>query len=70
MKTDNKNNPLEKDRNTLSLELMNRMKLHGMAQAFRESLNSTYAETMTPTVSSRGYSPMNGITEQAWVSNA
>lgn len=37
----------EKDRNTVSLDLMNRMKLHGMAAAFRESLNSTMAENMT-----------------------
>ena len=37
----------EKDRNAISLDLMNRMKLHGMASAFRESLNSTMAENMT-----------------------
>ena len=38
---------VEKDRNTLTIELMNRMKLHGMAAAFTESLTSTMAETMT-----------------------
>lgn len=38
----------EKDRNTTSLDLMRRMKLHGMASAFEESLSSTFAETMTP----------------------
>lgn len=37
----------EKDRNAVSLDLMNRMKLHGMATAFRQSLNSTMAENMT-----------------------
>ena len=36
------------DRNTISLDLMRRMKLHGMAAAFEESLSSTFAETMTP----------------------
>ena len=38
----------EKDKNAVSLDLMNRMKLHGMAAAFTESLGSTYSETMTP----------------------
>lgn len=38
----------EKDRNSSSLELMQRMRLHGMAEAFAESLQSTFAETMTP----------------------
>ena len=38
----------EKDKNAVSLDLMNRMKLHGMASAFTESLSSTYSETMTP----------------------
>lgn len=38
----------EKDRNAVSLDLMSRMKLHGMARAFRESLDSTMAEAMTP----------------------
>ena len=37
----------EKDRNAVSLDLMNRMKLHGMANAFRRSLSSTMAENMT-----------------------
>ncbi len=38
----------EKDRNSVSMDLMKRMKLHGMAAAFSESLSSTFAETMTP----------------------
>ena len=38
---------LKKDQRPL--DLMNRMKLHGMARAFRESLDSTMlAEAMTP----------------------
>ncbi len=50
METNNKTAPIivEKDRNTVSLDLMNRMKLRGMAAAFSESLSSTFAETMTP----------------------
>ena len=50
METNNKTQPAiqEKDRNAVSLELMNRMKLHGMAHAFKESLHSTIAEAMTP----------------------
>lgn len=38
----------EKDRNSVSLDLMHRMRLHGMAAAFCESLKATFAETMTP----------------------
>ena len=40
METNNLTAPIavEKDRNTLTIELMNRMKLHGMAAAFTESL--------------------------------
>jgi len=50
MDTNNKTAPIspEKDRNALSLDLMNRMKLFGMASAFHESLQSTMAEAMTP----------------------
>ena len=50
METNNRTAPAvaEKDRNAVSLDLMNRMKLHGMAQAFRESLTSTTAEALTP----------------------
>lgn len=50
METNNKTAPInpEKDRNAVSLDLMHRMKLHGMASAFSESLSSTFAETMTP----------------------
>lgn len=49
METNNKTAPIiqEKDRNAVSLNLMNRMKLHGMAAAFSESLQSTIAEAMT-----------------------
>ena len=51
METNNKTAPItpEKDRNAISLDLMHRMKLHGMAAAFTESLSSTFAETMTRT---------------------
>ena len=50
METNNRTAPIapEKDRNTVSLDLMHRMKLNGMAAAFEESLSSTFAETMTP----------------------
>ena len=50
MKTEDKTAPVnpEKDQNTRSLDLMNRMRLFGMAQAFTESLRSTTAEAMTP----------------------
>lgn len=50
METNNKTAPIvqEKDRNTISLELMNRMKLYGMAAAFTESLTSTLSDAMTP----------------------
>jgi hypothetical protein len=49
METNNNTAPVtpEKDRNDISLDLMNRMKLYGMAAAFRESLHSTVAEAMT-----------------------
>lgn len=49
-KTDNKTAPIvqEKDRNQVSLDLMRRMRLHGMAAAFSESLTSTFSEAMTP----------------------
>ena len=50
MKTNETTAPIlaEKDRNAVSLELMNRMKLHCMAAAFTESLSSTFAEAATP----------------------
>ena len=38
----------EKDRNAVSLELMNWIKLYGMAAAFTESLSSTFSEAATP----------------------
>ena len=46
----NKTAPIvhKKDRNQVTLELMRRMKLTGMANAFMESLSATYAEAMTP----------------------
>ena len=48
METNKNTSPVieEKDRNAISLDLMNRMKLHGMASAFRDSPNSTMAENM------------------------
>lgn len=50
METNNRTAPVvqEKERNQVSLDLMHRMRLNGMAAAFTESLSSTYAETMTP----------------------
>lgn len=50
MEINNKTAPItsEKDRNSISLDLMHRMKLSGMAAAFEESLSATFAETMTP----------------------
>lgn len=50
METEDKTAPVvqEKERNQVSLDLMHRMKLHGMVSAFTESLSATYAETMTP----------------------
>ena len=52
METNNLTAPIavEKDRNTLTIELMNRMKLHGMAAAFTESLTSTMAEQCKSTL--------------------
>ena len=40
MEINNKTAPVtgQQDQNTISLDLMSRMKLHGMAEAFRESL--------------------------------
>ncbi len=50
METNNKTTPItaEKDRNSISLDLMHRMHLHGMSAAFSESLQATFAGTMTP----------------------
>ena len=50
METNDKTSPItpEKDRNSVSMDLMHRMHLHGMAAAFSESLQATFAETMTP----------------------
>lgn len=50
METNNKTAPVtqQPDQNTISLDLMNRMKMHGMAEAFRESLAGTAAQSMTP----------------------
>lgn len=36
------------DQKATSLDLMNRMKMHGMAEAFRESLAGTTTQSMTP----------------------
>ena len=48
METNNKTAAIvqEKDKNQVSLDLMHRMKLHGMAAAFTESMTSTVAESM------------------------
>ena len=48
--TNSKTAPIvhEKERNQVTLELMRRMRLTGMANAFMESLSDTYAEAMTP----------------------
>ncbi len=50
METTDKTSPVipEKDRNAVSMDLLHRMRLHGMAAAFAESLQATFAETMTP----------------------
>lgn len=50
MTTDDKTAPVSRqpDQNAISLDLMNRMKMHGMAEAFRESLAGTTAQAMTP----------------------
>lgn len=50
METNSKTAPIspEKDRNSVSLDLMHRMRLNGMAEAFTESLSTTVAEAMTP----------------------
>lgn len=50
METNSKTAPimLEKEQNQVTLDLMRRMRLTGMAAAFEESLASTYAESMTP----------------------
>lgn len=48
METDNKTAPVSAVQDQISLDLMNRMKMHGMAEAFRESLAGTTAQSMTP----------------------
>lgn len=50
METNERTAPVSQqpDQNTISLDLMNRMKMHGMAEAFRESLAGTTAQSMTP----------------------
>ena len=49
METNNKTAPVtgQQDQNAISLDLMSRMKLHGMAEAFRESLAGTTPQSMT-----------------------
>lgn len=53
METNNKTAPVtgQQDQNTISLDLMNRMRLHGMAEAFRESLAGTTPQSMPQTPS-------------------
>ena len=50
MTTNDKTAPVSQqpDQNAISLDLMNRMKMHGMAEAFREGLAGTTAQAMTP----------------------
>lgn len=62
METTDKTAPAtqQPDQNTTSLELMNRMKMHGMAEAFRESLAGTTAQSMTPIPSCRCSCTANG----------
>ena len=50
METNERTAPVshQPDQNTISLDLMIRMKMHGMAEAFRESLAGTTAQSMTP----------------------
>lgn len=49
METNNKTAPVtgQPDQNSISLDLMGRMKLHGMAEAFRESLAGITSQSMT-----------------------
>ena len=49
METKDKTAPVtgQQDQDTISLDLMGRMKLHGMAEAFRESLAGTTPQAMT-----------------------
>lgn len=49
MEINNKTAPItgQQDQNTISLDLMNRMRLYGMAEAFRESLAGTTPQSMT-----------------------
>lgn len=47
METTN-NQTAAKDRNQQTLDLMNRMRMHGMAAAFTDSLQSKVAESVTP----------------------
>ena len=49
MEINNKTVPVtgQQDQNNISLDLMSRMKLHGMAEAFRESLAGTTPQSMT-----------------------
>lgn len=56
MEVNNKTAPVtgQQDQNTISLDLMNRMKLHGMAEAFRESLAGT-----TPAIHDCGHVPFH-----------
>lgn len=47
---DTKNNPVSngRDMNATTLDLMAKMRLHGMREGFKASLSSTFAENMTP----------------------
>ena len=57
---------LIKDRNAHTLDLLRKMKMHGMASAFEDSLHSTVAEGMTPD----GFISMLAQSEWDYRSNA
>ena len=57
---------LIKDRNTHTLDLLHKMKMHGMASAFEDRLHSTVAEGMTPD----GFISMLAQSERDYRSNA
>ncbi|MBQ0074408.1 MAG: IS21-like element helper ATPase IstB [Prevotella sp.] len=48
METNNTTTQSGKDMNATTLDLMGRMRLNGMKEAFKASLGSTFAENMTP----------------------
>ena len=67
MEVNNKTAPVtgQQDQNTISLDLMNRMKLHGMAEAFRESLAGTTPQSMTADTFYRAQAAIARLTKNA-----